>query len=84
MDAMPAHEGAHSRTREFPVDDQACSVGQPKQFDQMQQIARALLTADHHEMILKRTLVLLSSIVRRVANGTMNSTNYFISSMETT
>ena len=52
FDAARCEHRLHAPCREFGIGEQPGLVGQPEQFGQMQRRARALLSADHGEMIL--------------------------------
>src|SRR4051794_27995123 len=50
--AVQRAQRVHARHRKVRIEQQARPVGQLEQLRKMQQAARALLSADHHEMIL--------------------------------
>src|SRR3982751_1671992 len=45
-------QGFHPQCRELRIEQQSCLVGQLEELGEMQQAARALLSADHDEVIL--------------------------------
>src|SRR2546430_3109638 len=52
LDAVPAEQGSHTPYSPLGIGKQPRSVGQLEELDKVQQAPRALLPADHYEVIL--------------------------------
>src|SRR3954453_21804675 len=52
VDTARGEHQLHAPRRELGVGQQACLVGKPEQFGEMQRGARAFLAADHGEVVL--------------------------------